>query len=380
MSGKHFVVDLKNVDSYFFTEYSFEIIHQEITKLLKANEINMISYSYKDFSNPKGAFTVLYLLSESHLSIHTWPENNFIALDIFTCGNCNVDAFVTEIINFIKPLDVSYKKIIRGTDKDVEEVILKLENDIYQKYISPIENHHSIYSIKHSNHKLLEFYPSEGGKKCQTIKTTYHPDIGKTFFLDDVLQICEADISPYNEGMTKEMFNYFQDKSNLKILIIGGGDLFLAEHIIDKYNDKIDKIDIVELDERVTKIVNKYFRNNPDFWKENKKIKIFHEFGEIFIKNSIEIYDGILIDCTDYNPKSPSYGLFTKDFYDDISIHLCKNGYLVQLFTTSVSLLNLDKVIFPSPPVESINDKYKFEFVNVPSWGSASYLMHVIKN
>ena len=35
---------------------------------------------------PQGC-TVLYMLSESHLSIHTWPERGTAAIDIFTCGD-----------------------------------------------------------------------------------------------------------------------------------------------------------------------------------------------------------------------------------------------------------------------------------------------------
>ena len=37
---------------------------------------------------PQGV-TVISLLSESHISIHTWPEKGEAAVDIFTCGDCD---------------------------------------------------------------------------------------------------------------------------------------------------------------------------------------------------------------------------------------------------------------------------------------------------
>jgi S-adenosylmethionine decarboxylase len=35
---------------------------------------------------PQGV-TAVCLLSESHISIHTWPEKHYAAVDIFTCGD-----------------------------------------------------------------------------------------------------------------------------------------------------------------------------------------------------------------------------------------------------------------------------------------------------
>src|ERR1700761_1443127 len=37
-------------------------------------------------SFPNGAVTLVLILAESHLSIHTWPEENLIAIDLFSCG------------------------------------------------------------------------------------------------------------------------------------------------------------------------------------------------------------------------------------------------------------------------------------------------------
>jgi S-adenosylmethionine decarboxylase len=38
---------------------------------------------------PNGGISGVVVLSESHISIHTWPERSFAALDIFMCGDCN---------------------------------------------------------------------------------------------------------------------------------------------------------------------------------------------------------------------------------------------------------------------------------------------------
>ena len=50
-------------------------------KLANATVLNLISNKFE----PQGV-TAIALLSESHISIHTWPESNYSAIDIFTCG------------------------------------------------------------------------------------------------------------------------------------------------------------------------------------------------------------------------------------------------------------------------------------------------------
>jgi S-adenosylmethionine decarboxylase len=64
--------------------------------------------------SPQG-ITGVVLLAESHLSIHTWPELNYVAVDIFTCGH---RAFPEKALRYLKkefrPKKVQIKKIMRG--------------------------------------------------------------------------------------------------------------------------------------------------------------------------------------------------------------------------------------------------------------------------
>ena len=47
---------------------------------------------------PNGAVTLVLILAESHLAIHTWPEENLVAVDLFTCGAIDADRVVAELI------------------------------------------------------------------------------------------------------------------------------------------------------------------------------------------------------------------------------------------------------------------------------------------
>ena len=49
--------------------------------MANATVLNLTSNKFE----PQGV-TAIALLAESHISIHTWPESNYSAVDIFTCG------------------------------------------------------------------------------------------------------------------------------------------------------------------------------------------------------------------------------------------------------------------------------------------------------
>ena len=46
------------------------------------------------------------VLSESHISIHTWPERNFASIDVFMCGNCDPQYVVDYLQKILKPSSV----------------------------------------------------------------------------------------------------------------------------------------------------------------------------------------------------------------------------------------------------------------------------------
>ena len=111
--GKHIIVDLFDVSDFFFKSDLVQFDSMVQTTITDHN-LHILCTRHHVFEGPPGAVTIFYLLSESHLSIHTWPEKNYIALDVFTCGGCDTHGIVEDVLRFIKPGDVKIQCIDRG--------------------------------------------------------------------------------------------------------------------------------------------------------------------------------------------------------------------------------------------------------------------------
>ena len=80
--SKHLLLELYRCDYEKLNDESFlRCTLNNASKFANATVLNLISNKFE----PQGV-TAIALLAESHISIHTWPESNYSAVDIFTCG------------------------------------------------------------------------------------------------------------------------------------------------------------------------------------------------------------------------------------------------------------------------------------------------------
>jgi S-adenosylmethionine decarboxylase proenzyme len=112
-TSHHFLIELRSVDSNLLD--NLNEIETIFLNSLKDSGATYINHYFHKFS-PQGVSGVV-VIAESHLSIHTWPESEYAALDVFTCGDKSIGDKVVQ--NLIKPFnttDYSITYIMRGVD------------------------------------------------------------------------------------------------------------------------------------------------------------------------------------------------------------------------------------------------------------------------
>ena len=107
-AGAHLIVDL------YGAQRLNEIDHIEDTlrKCVAASGATLLHIHLHHFQ-PNGVSGVA-VLAESHISIHTWPDAGYAALDVFMCGNANPDACVPVLREAFKAKRVAVSELLRG--------------------------------------------------------------------------------------------------------------------------------------------------------------------------------------------------------------------------------------------------------------------------
>jgi S-adenosylmethionine decarboxylase proenzyme len=97
-SGKHMICELKNIQNHL-TLNSLSEIRTILDIICHTYDFNVLGRMEHSFT-PIG-HTLIYLLSESHISVHTFPEKQYIAMDIYTCREYEDNSVYQEIYDYL---------------------------------------------------------------------------------------------------------------------------------------------------------------------------------------------------------------------------------------------------------------------------------------
>ncbi|MFT5924196.1 MAG: S-adenosylmethionine decarboxylase [Paraglaciecola sp.] len=108
--GKHLLLDLYQARNLS----DLSCVEQALMEAASACGAIVLQKNFHSFGEEQG-ITGMLLLSESHISIHTWPESHFAAVDIFMCGNCDPNLALASIKKHFCPERVDVREFDRGT-------------------------------------------------------------------------------------------------------------------------------------------------------------------------------------------------------------------------------------------------------------------------
>ena len=107
--GHHILVSLYGISFRLLDDIDgIRAAFEEAVEACGATVLNRFSHKFQ----PQGV-TVVYALAESHISIHTFPENGSCAIDVYTCGSLDTRKGMDVLIDYFNPIEVSMQEVSR---------------------------------------------------------------------------------------------------------------------------------------------------------------------------------------------------------------------------------------------------------------------------
>lgn len=108
-AGVHLLIELWNAKNLT----SLPKIKKALKDSVKAIEANLLNVDLHKFS-PSGGISGVAVIQESHLSVHTWPEYKYAALDVFVCGDVNPYKAIPVIKKSFETDNIQITEVKRG--------------------------------------------------------------------------------------------------------------------------------------------------------------------------------------------------------------------------------------------------------------------------
>lgn len=331
--GRHILVEFIGCNSEILNDVS--IIEKSMVDAAQDAGATVINSTFHHFS-PFGVSGVV-VIQESHLAIHTWPEYQYAAVDLFTCGE-SVDPWIS--FDFLKKAfqaqGHSALEMHRGSLSLMKRVPFKVEEgrtEMEQTLVSPKFKRNMWFTDKDENQALSLRYEGDvlfyEKTPFQTVRVFDSCSYGRMLTINNMVMCTERDEFHYHEMITHPALQVL--KNPKKVLVIGGGDGGTIREVF-KY-PSVESVTMVEIDEAVVRASKQFL---PTVAKEfgNSKLNLIIGDGIQFVKEKAQSvaaaggeYDLIIVDGSD--PVGPAKGLFSEEFYKNCYASLKSNGILM---------------------------------------------------
>ncbi|MFV0395692.1 MAG: adenosylmethionine decarboxylase [Coprobacillaceae bacterium] len=110
--GLEAVIDISDCNTNNIHDYKYlQKIMYYIAKTMKTTIVGEIHHQF----TPHG-ITIMAIVADSHIAIHTWPEYNHVSIDIFSCNKYIPETLINYLGEILYSKDIKYHFIERKTN------------------------------------------------------------------------------------------------------------------------------------------------------------------------------------------------------------------------------------------------------------------------
>lgn len=108
-AGTHLIIDLVGASGLG----DMSLIDRALRECVEKAGATLLHIHLHHFT-PNGGVSGVAVLAESHISIHTWPERDYAALDVFMCGDARPERCKDVLRKAFRPSEMRVKELLRG--------------------------------------------------------------------------------------------------------------------------------------------------------------------------------------------------------------------------------------------------------------------------
>jgi len=109
--GRHVLADLHGIEPFLLRDA--DGLRALLIEAARAAHAHVLGAHFHHFGGSQGV-TGVVLLCESHITLHTWPEHGYAALDIFMCGQAAPRHALAHIRAALTPIRADITSVARG--------------------------------------------------------------------------------------------------------------------------------------------------------------------------------------------------------------------------------------------------------------------------
>ncbi|MGH9125618.1 MAG: adenosylmethionine decarboxylase [Acidimicrobiales bacterium] len=276
-----------------------------LSDAVAAGGATLLDMLVKQFE-PEGV-SVVAIIGESHVAIHTWPELKFLSVEAFTCSsNVDLDAMRRVIVAAFDPIRIDTRLLDRGADGPPGVPINRFSE---REPGSP-----GVRSYEVS--RMIERRRSE----FQDIVVFESPGLGRVLAIDNIVQVADVDAYVYHELLVHPAMCNHPNPRN--VAIVGGGDGYAVAEVL---KHDVEQVTVLDLDEAVVDLSRLAFPAAAAF--DDPRVTL--RFGDAYeTLPGLGPVDVILCDMTD--PIGQAGRFFEDGFLERAAAALGDDGVLAQ--------------------------------------------------